>query len=97
MTDRGKGESGGDCPFATEDWYCCKTAGHEGLHESVPLGGGPDASPTDGAITVKPSVFRMGWEAALAGKGRGTCPFVVPANALAWNMGYDDALRERQK
>lgn len=37
-----------DCPYATEDWYCSKPAGHDGPHESVQIGTiPPDAEVTD--------------------------------------------------
>jgi hypothetical protein len=29
---------GGACEYAEADWCCCKRAGHDGPHESAPLG-----------------------------------------------------------
>lgn len=40
------------CPYGTEDWYCCRAAGHDGPHESVPIGS-TDSAPRRGSKPVK--------------------------------------------
>lgn len=50
-----------------------------------------------GWASIDPIVYRQGWDAAIAGKPRESCDFIGAGPRAAWNEGYDDALREREK